>query len=406
MESLRSLRELEAEYEGTRQEPRVAMLRMLKEKPARTIADVGQSLGHSERSLQRWWGIYQKKGITALLDIGRAGGKRPRRLDENKLQSLRQKVQSDGFRELKEVREWLSQQHGIDYSPSGISYLMRKTLKAQPSGWMMFDDDPETKRDRGGRPGQAAGVPKHIVRFLNAMPTSSDGRTWGNAFREALREVLGDVDRISINVNVECNLVNPEGYQAGTIITQHVSQSRTTDGTVTITPEQRENPHFERVLDGMRSQGFPFKLFHPPCAFDYYYKGHAYLGTLILWREVGVSPISAETLETMAELEPFLNFALSDLVARYQSEKPIDRVFYEALGDMFADAGLSPQEQRIVTLQMMGHSYKEMADMLSIAVDTIKKHFKQIHRKTGTRGQAELFGKYFSSRLNTEQPDT
>ena len=36
----------------------------------------------------------------------------------------------------------------------------------------------------------------------------------------------------------------------------------------------------------------------------------------------------------------------------------------------------------------------------SVTVDTVKKHFKQIHKKTGTRGQAELFAKYFTANLS------
>jgi len=152
-------------------------------------------------------------------------------------------------------------------------------------------------------------------------------------------------------------------------------------------------------VEAVRRQGLPFELYHPPTGFDYYYAGQAYLGTILLWREIGKPPITEGTLQTMAELEPFLVFALSDLVARHQSERPIGRVFHDALEDLVSEAGLSPQEERIVVLQLMGHSYKEMADVLAVTVDTIKKHFKQIHKKTATRGQAELFAKYFTSRL-------
>jgi DNA-binding CsgD family transcriptional regulator len=44
-----------------------------------------------------------------------------------------------------------------------------------------------------------------------------------------------------------------------------------------------------------------------------------------------------------------------------------------------------------------------MADVMSVTVDTVKKHFKAIHRKTGTRGQAELFAKYFTANLSQKE---
>jgi DNA-binding CsgD family transcriptional regulator len=67
---------------------------------------------------------------------------------------------------------------------------------------------------------------------------------------------------------------------------------------------------------------------------------------------------------------------------------------------MSKDAGLSLQERRVVTLRLLGHAYKEIADKLNISEDAIKKHLGSVHRKTGTRSYTELFAKYFTPRLN------
>jgi DNA-binding CsgD family transcriptional regulator len=120
---------------------------------------------------------------------------------------------------------------------------------------------------------------------------------------------------------------------------------------------------------------------------------------VILWREKGKPEISEQTLAMMTALEPFLLFALTDLVARHQAERPIDRIFYDTIDEMAAEAQLSKQEKRIVILRLMGHSYKDLADSIHVSIDTIKKHLTQIHRKTATAGMAELFAKYFSARL-------
>jgi DNA-binding NarL/FixJ family response regulator len=151
----------------------------------------------------------------------------------------------------------------------------------------------------------------------------------------------------------------------------------------------------------MRRQGFPFSDYHPPLTFEYLYQEQAYLGTAVFWRERRKEPTSQATIETIRSIRPFIIFALSDLVARHKFDNPVDNVFNSALNEMIDDAGLTSQEQRIAILQLMGQSYKEIADTLNVSLDTVKKHFKQIHRKTGTRGQAELFAKYFTSRLRS-----
>lgn len=405
-ESLRALKELEVEHSDTPKGPRVTMLRLMKEQPACTLRELGLILGRSERSLQRWWNAYRVQGMDGLLEIGRPGGKRPRRLDEQQIREIRQKIQHEGVGELGKIQEWLQRQYSVNYSRSGLRYMMRNAIGAQSRGWILFDD--ETKSGRNPQKSQSrssTGLPAHVIRFLNALPTTGDTPQWCMGFRDALRDILGDVDRISINVNLECDLVNPGETAITTFVSQHITPDKGQDTSIQIVSRYGVGEHSERILNTMREQGFPFNLYQIPSAFDYYHRGLEYLGTIILWREIGRQPLSADTLELMAQIRPFIEFALSDLVVRHRFESPIDRVFYEAINAMADDAALTSQERRIVILQLMGHSYKEMANELAITLDTVKKHFKQIHRKTRTRGQAELFAKYFTSRLHLSIED-
>ncbi len=397
---------MEVEHRGTPKEPRVAMLRLMKEQSDCTLRQIGMILGRSERSLQRWWNAYRVQGLDGLLEIGRAGGKRPRRLDEQQISELRHKVQHEGVGELGKLQEWLQHQYSINYSRSGFRYLMRNAVGAQPRGWVLFDDEPRTGGNPQKSPSKSStGLPAHVIRFLNALPTTGDTPQWCMGFRDALRDILGDVDRISINVHLECDLINPSETAITTFVSQHITPNKGQDTSIQIVSRHGVGEHSERILSTMRQQGFPFELYHLPSAFDYYHRGLEYLGTIILWREIGRQPLSAETLELMGQIRPFIEFALSDLVVRHRFESPIDRVFYEAINAMVDEAGLTDQEKRIVILQLMGHSYKDMANELAISLDTVKKHFKQIHRKTRTRGQAELFAKYFTSRLNLSFED-
>jgi DNA-binding CsgD family transcriptional regulator len=146
-------------------------------------------------------------------------------------------------------------------------------------------------------------------------------------------------------------------------------------------------------------RGFPANAYHPPRIYVYHYSGIAHLATLLLWREKGKSDISPATLAFMAEIEPFLVFMFSDLVARHQQANPGDRSFIDALAVMAQEAQLTEQERRAVILQLFGHSYQEIADRLHLSIDTVRKHVKNIYRKTGTGSYTELFAKYFTSRL-------
>lgn len=66
-ESVDELRGLEHELRGTPAEPRVRVLRLLKEERVTTLMAAAPLLGYSLRQLQRWWRTYQTDGCTALM---------------------------------------------------------------------------------------------------------------------------------------------------------------------------------------------------------------------------------------------------------------------------------------------------------------------------------------------------
>lgn len=400
-EDVKTLKELESQYQGSPQEVRIRMLRLLRENPSYTLAQISSLIDCSERSVQRWWEVYSRHGIEAALDIKKRGRKSGSRLSEEILTSFRSKLQTEGFRELREAQQWLQETHGVRYSKSGVWNLLRGE-NAQPSRWGVNNGSTivasqarsQVPATNGSKP------PSKFVAFLNSLPATSDSLLWINTFRESLRLLFEDVDRVSINVNHECDLQNPELYAPTVAISQHMKSSADDgrDGSVMV-ESNKHSSHADRVLAGIRRQGHQLDLLHPPHCVDFYYGGNAYLGTIIFWRERTKAPISPETIESIAELKPFLIFALSDLVARNEQARPIDGVFNEALTALSREAKLTTQEQRVIVLQLLGHSYKEMADVLFVTIDTVKKHFKNIHQKTHTKGQAELFAKYFTSRL-------
>lgn len=248
-------------------------------------------------------------------------------------------------------------------------------------------------------------IPDRVLQFLNALPVTGEPLEWIPAFRNALCLLLGDVDRVTVEVNIGCDLRNPETYSPGVFITSYNSARSSENEPVLVSSGKVEVSQSERLLEYMRHKGFPTNDYHPPHALNYYLGTQAYLGTIFLWRHYHEEPISKTTLEIIASLESFIIFAFSDLVARRQYSRPADKTFLDAMESLTGAAGLSRQEQRVIILQLFGHSYKEMADMLGISVDGVKHHLKMIHRKTGARSYTELFAKYFMPRFDLQDND-
>lgn len=400
IESPRYLRKIEQEAESTSQRQRIHALRLMREEglSMRAIAD---RLGVSERQVRRWWGRYRSDGLQGLLADRRRGGRRPKSLDAATRDLLRQKVRSNELSTLKQTQEWLEREAGVSYSLASVHRLLKREIAAA--------EDHATVRSVGVR---AAGVrtntispsaiPDPVVRFLNSMPITGNTVEWINTFRETLRLVLPDVDRVSLSINRQANLSSNHSTEMVFQVTQHTSSEGALKVVSVDTHDSASTQRYsDALLQSSRNQGFPFEQYHPPHAIDYFYGGVAYVGTLFLWRSIDQPPISPSSIELIERLEPFMIYAITAHIAWFQSSRPTDRGFQSALHDMVRATNLSRQEQRIVVLQLLGNSYKDIADLLSVKVVTVKKHIKSIYMKTETRSLSELFAKYFTSRILT-----
>ncbi len=56
----------------------------------------------------------------------------------------------------------------------------------------------------------------------------------------------------------------------------------------------------------------------------------------------------------------------------------------------FSEKRLSFREQEVLEFLVRGKSYKEIAFVLSISTETVKKHASNIYKKTGTHNKVEL----------------
>jgi DNA-binding CsgD family transcriptional regulator len=250
-----------------------------------------------------------------------------------------------------------------------------------------------------------ARIPAEIVEFLNALPTTLHLEDWLIAFRRGLQHLLADVDRVLVVPNTSCDLLDPGNYRPALRMTQAKDTQSKVSEFQTIVSTFDQERHADLLLKDFEKLNYPFHLYHEPKSYDYYYKGTAYLGSIFLFREKDQRGISEETEALMQSLEPFFVFALSDALTRHHYMKPVDRAYVNALTRMAKDAQLTPQDRKIVTYLLLGYSYKETAELLGVKMDTIKKHMKRIHQRTGARSQGELFAMYFTTRVGLKGPE-
>jgi DNA-binding CsgD family transcriptional regulator len=243
-------------------------------------------------------------------------------------------------------------------------------------------------------------VSEAMARFLNGLPTGGEIIPWLDRFRGELRDLLGDVDLVMVDVNYLCDLQSPHSYEPTKVVTQHITEGR--EESVAIGNHDRRLPIADRLIMQARRGGFRSEEFHEPAVFEYRFAGAAYLGAIILWRALSEPPISADSLATMELLHPFLTFLLSDLVARHGLTRPIDRAFHQALDQISQELGLTDREQDILAMHLFGYPYQRIADQIHLSIDSVRKHVKSIHRKANVGTYTELFAKYFTPRIFAE----
>ena len=95
------------------------------------LGRVAQAVGTHYRSVQRWVAWYRKGGLPEVRRH-RMGGKGPQPLlsCESEIQ-LSNEVATGRFCTASEIRDWISQQYGADYTLGGV-YSLLKRLKCGP----------------------------------------------------------------------------------------------------------------------------------------------------------------------------------------------------------------------------------------------------------------------------------
>ena len=125
-DSIEQLRAQEKRLHDATLADRLKMLRLLKSGRCRSQRQVAPLLGHSERTLRRWWRIYQQEGLAGLLTPASWGGSQER-IDASARQALETAMEAGQIATLEDARVFLDTHFGITYqSVSSLSYWCQR----------------------------------------------------------------------------------------------------------------------------------------------------------------------------------------------------------------------------------------------------------------------------------------
>lgn len=335
-ESEQDLRLLAGQLDETGYEFRIQMLQLISAHPDMGMVALAGELRHHERTVRRWWKWYQTGGLDLLMSDIPA--------------SLRNK-------------------------PRGTSPAQRR-------------DDPL--------------LPKQIVAFLNSLSTSDNTSVWMGQVKSSLRTIL-NVSRVTIGINILLDLdrmrdlpATQRGRPRKQKVVAIAQRKEAIARKGTLAARIGAQPHLEQTLENMRKGKFSFNDYHPYVGFDYYTPTGKAIGTIILWQEKHLPKIPQSTIDLMDELKPFMEFLLTDCIARQPRDIFDIRTFSNIVMRIAEEKGLTAREREVLIPHMLGQSSETISRQLGIASNTVKAHITSIHRKSNCKNPTELMAEYLT----------
>ena len=395
-EDVQHLNRLLDQFRATPQERKLQMLLLLKSDPTTPYNQIAEQLQCSLRTVQRWQRTYQTQGLDTLLQNRQRTNEH--HISEQELDALREILSEGEMETLEDIQRWLREQFNRHISKRGISGILSR-INARHLWVIRKTNTPDNHHQE-----VANKVQNQIIRFLAQLPVEIPVGEWCRETRDMLQETFPDIDRVTISVNTHCDLLHPKEYKPTFAISQDAYPAHQHKGLhITRHSVEGEANIAETLLNEFQRQGYPIERYHPPCIMQLTYRG-AYLGTIFFWRDRSESEVSQTTLQTLAHLEEFLVYALSDAVMRHHYTTPVERVFYSTLREVATQAKLTSQEYRVIAYRLLGYMYKEIALELNVSQDSVKKTLQQVYRKTETGSHIEFFAKCFTPRVVPPRP--
>src|SRR4051794_36151852 len=144
----------------------------------RSREEIAELVGVSTRQVGQWFRIFRNKGLDQLCTLHYRGD--PGRLRPAQVERLKQEIATGVFHNAEQVRTWVLETLGVDYSTSGIKDLLRRIGASyhKVSGFFWKADVTKQKQFvRKYRRHKREAGPKTRRYFLDACPPG-----WGLGF--------------------------------------------------------------------------------------------------------------------------------------------------------------------------------------------------------------------------------
>lgn len=224
-----------------------------------------------------------------------------------------------------------------------------------------------------------------ILRFLNALTPLEEPIAWIGIFRDALADLLGDVDRVSISMNLQSfDLEHRVAYG-------HDDPSPIAPMVV---PRSAGDDLAGRLVRDAAASGFPVGDYRAPAVFAYHAGERTYLASIMLWRSRAMPPISEASLTMLHNLRPFITFRLTECIQRFVRDDRTARGAGAMACQIGARAGLDGDEREILALALSGMSVGAIAMRTGMTSAAVRRHLAAIHRLTGTFDVGEIIRRF------------
>lgn len=237
-------------------------------------------------------------------------------------------------------------------------------------------------------------IPEGVARFLGSLPITAEPTEWMPAFCAAVKEFVGDVDIILLELSLSHDDHEPDVWAS----TRHINLLRPRETQVLRyeVVEHYLDPQY--FLQNAVRSGYNLSDYHPVPQYEYYAYPNAnpelcwgYLGAMGLLRSRQKEPISERTIEFFESLEPFFRFVFSSFCHRNRASKPVANSFFRVMHRAFAAFELSRRDQDIVLMRLHGFTHSEIAKILHCTEYAVARRISHLYRRTGCHSFLELY---------------
>lgn len=224
-----------------------------------------------------------------------------------------------------------------------------------------------------------------LLTFMNRVPPLDEPIAWATGFRDALVELLGDVDRISVTVNLESFDLEHRltyGHTYRWRVNPIVINRLGTDGPA------------HMLAAAAADAGFPINDYHTPSVFTYSAGEGTYLGAIILWRLRTRTPVSEQSLQLLNDLRPYITFRMFECVARMVRDERVERSIGSLAALVSARVGFTTRQREVFALAATGMSIGAIAARLGMLPAIVRRSLQGIYKRAGSADVGEIFRRF------------